>query len=107
MRLVWVVGLVGISLGVAIGRPAAVSAIHQQIYPSNPAQQRALDECFLEDNRFDRLYPIAREECYRHNSPDLAQGRPPATENFVDRWREAGEGHMSQNDIRAEQHNAR
>jgi hypothetical protein len=37
----------------------------------------------------------------------LAQGRPPATENFVDRWREAGEGHMSQNDIRAEQHNAR
>jgi hypothetical protein len=116
MRLGWVVGLVGISVGVAMARPAAVWAIYQQICPSDPAQRRALAECFLEDNRFDRLDPVAREACYRHNSvalgpaagaADSAPGWRASSENFVDRWRAAGEGHMSQNDIRAVQHSER
>lgn len=102
MRLVWVVGLVGISLGVIMVRPADVWALYQQVYPSDPAQQRALLECFIADNRFDRLDPIARDECYRHNSPDLVQIRR-SSENFVERWQAAGQGHLSQNDIRAEQ----
>jgi len=99
-----------------MARPAAVWAIYQEIYPSDPAQRRALDECFLEDSRFDRLDPAAREACYRHNSAalepaagasDSAPGRRAPSENFVDRWRAAGQGHMSQNDIRAAQQNER
>ncbi len=116
MRLVWVVGLVGISVGIAMARPKAVWAIYQQVYPSNPAQRQALAECFLADNRFDRLDPSARAACYRHYLPahepiaeasDSAQGRRTPPENFVDLWRAAGEGHMSQNDIRAEQQGER
>jgi len=91
-----------------------VGAIYQQLYPSDPAQRRALDQCFLEDHRFDRFDPIARDACYRHNSPAHQTGAaagperglaPPA--NFVDQWRAAGQGHLPKNDIRAEQRSGR
>jgi len=110
MRLLWFAGLAGILAAVAIARPDAVAAIYQQIYPSDPALRRALDQCSLENRAFDRLDPAAREACYRRNPAHYqsaaAAGPEPrvtAAPNFVDQWRAAGQGHLQRNDIRAEQ----
>jgi hypothetical protein len=109
MRLPWVAGLTIIAATVAIARPDLVSGLYQQLYPSDPAQRRALDQCFLENQNFDRFDPAARAACYRHNLPsyqsaaaDPASGLA-APVNFVDQWRADGQGHLPQNDIRAEQ----
>src|SRR5260370_843296 len=60
-------GIAGILVAVAIAGPGGVGAISQQIYPSDPALRRALDQCSLENRGFDRLDPAAREACYRRN----------------------------------------
>ncbi len=107
MRLGWLAGVVGIASIAAIVRPDAVSAVLQQLYPSDPQKRQALAECFTQDPRFDRLDLAARQACYRHLLPSAANagGAPndPARGNFVDLWRAAGQGHLPQNDIRAEQ----
>jgi hypothetical protein len=114
MRLLWLAGLAGILVVVATARPDAVGAIYQQIYPSDPALRRALDQCSLENRAFDRLDPAAREACYRHNPAHYksaaAAGPEPrvtAAPNFVDQWRAAGQGRLPHNDIRAEQRGER
>jgi len=114
MRLSWLAGLAGILVAVAIARPDAVGAIYQQIYPSDPALRRALDQCSLENRAFDRLDPAARDACYRrnpaHHQSAAAAGPEPrmtAAPNFVDQWRAAGQGHLQRNDIRSEQRGER
>jgi hypothetical protein len=112
MKSMWVVGLVGLSVGVGMVRPAELWGVYRQLYPADPAEQRALNECFTQDPNFNRLNPAAREACYRHNVPALAAEhaqtlRHLPTGNFVDLWRAAGQGHLPQNDVRAEQQNER
>ena len=113
MKLPWAAGLVGIAALIAIARPAAVWSLYDQTYPSDMAQRQALDACFIEDGSFNRLDSAARTACYQRKLV-VAQaagfgGAPRAAVpyNFVDRWREAGQGHLAQNDIRAEQRNPR
>jgi hypothetical protein len=108
MRVAWIVGLAGLSIGIAAAHPAAIRNLLEAMHPTDPALRRALDQCALEDSSFNRLDPEAREACYRWLLPTIepeAAGTrlpvPPA--NFVDLWRAAGWGHISPNDVRAEQ----
>jgi hypothetical protein len=108
MRLGWFAALIGIASLAAIVRPDAVAALYQQLYPSDPEMRQALNECFTLDPQFNRLDPAARQACYRHMLPVAAAApHSPARGNFVDLWRAAGQGHLPQNDIRAEQQNRR
>lgn len=108
MRVAWIVGLAGLSIGVAAANPAAIRDLIRGVYPAEPALRRALDQCFLQDPHFDRLDSKAREACYRALLPTIepaAAGAhvPTPPPNFVDLWRAAGWGHVSGNDVRAEQ----
>ncbi len=94
MRLSWLAGLAGILVAVAIARPDAVGAIYQQIYPSDPALRRALDQCSLENRAFDRLDPAARDACYRRNPVHYQSAAAAGPEPRI-------------NDIRAEQRGER
>src|SRR5712692_2591118 len=82
MRLLWLAGLAGILVAVAIARPDAVGAIYQQIYPRDPAH-------------------------YQSAAAAGPEPRVTAAPNFVDQWRAAGQGHLQHNDIRAEQRGER
>jgi hypothetical protein len=109
MRLILTV-VVGAALVAFAGgaRPAAVWETFQQIYPGDPQQRQALDECFMEDHRFDRFDRTAREACYRRSAAArnaTQSGRAPQG-NFVDLWRAAGQGRMPRNDVRFEEHMA-
>lgn len=108
MRVAWIIGLAGLSIGVAAAQPGAIRELIRAIYPAEPALRRALDQCGLQDPTFNRLDPKARQACYRQLLPTIepeAAGaqlpRPPA--NFVDLWRAAGWGHAAGNDVRSEQ----
>ena len=112
MRVVLLAGIAGIMIASAAGgNPAAVWDTLQHIYPSDPAQRQALDQCFLEDHRFDRLNRGAREACYRRNEAAQAASDPSAriraNSNFVDLWRSAGEGRLPRHDVRFEEQMAR
>ncbi len=108
MRFAWIVGLAGLSIGVAVAQPGAIHDLMRAIYPPDPALRRALDQCFLQDPKFNRFDKTARDACYRSLLPTIepeAAGTRVATPppNFIDLWRAAGWGHTSQNDVRAEQ----
>ena len=114
MRVVLLAGIAGIMIASAAGgNPAAVWDALQHIYPSDPMQRQALDQCFMEDHRFDRLDRVAREACYRRNAAaKAALGPDPAIQiransNFVDLWRSAGQGRLPRHDIRFEEQMAR
>jgi len=112
MRVVLLAGIAGIMIASAAGEnPAAVWDTLQHIYPSDPAQRQALDQCFLEDHRFDRLNRGAREACYRRSEAAHAAADPSAriraNSNFVDLWRSAGEGRLPRHDVRFEEQMAR
>ena len=109
MKLGWAFGLVALASTAVILRPDVVAAFYQQVYPSDPAQRRALDRCAIENRSFDRLDSAERDSCYRHSPlahPGAAIGaelRLPAPPNFIDQRRAAAEGRLPGNDIRAEQ----
>jgi hypothetical protein len=110
MRIVILAGIAGIMAASAAGsHPAAVWETLQQIYPSNSLQRQALDQCFMEDHRFDRLDHAAREACYRRNGAARGAAAPEpasrirANANFVDLWRAAGQGPMPRHDVRFEE----
>ena len=114
MRLVVIAGVAGLAIALGVGaRPAAVWETLQQIYPSDPMQRQALDQCFMEDHRFDRLDRGSREACYRRSAAAQAVPGPDpsvrirANSNFVDLWRAAGQGHMPRHDVRFEEQMAR
>jgi hypothetical protein len=114
MRVILIAGLIGLSVAAVAGtQPAAVWETYRALYPSDPAQRHALDRCFLEDRRFDRLDPKARAQCYRQTAPvrtaatsDQAASTRPR-EGFVDLRRAADQGRMSQNDVRTTEQNQR
>jgi hypothetical protein len=107
------IGLAGLSIGIAAAQPGAIRNLIQAIHPTDPALRRALDQCALEDSSFNRLDPKAREACYRWLLPTIEpeaagdrHSSPPA--NFVDLWRAAGWGHIAAgNDVRTEQQGER
>lgn len=113
MKVILLAGLIAVAIGAAAGiRPDAVWGYYRELFPSNPAQRSALDQCFAQDPHFDRLDPTARAACYAHNALAVAgsandPARRPAAPgnaapgNFVDLWRAAGQGPLPQNDIRA------
>jgi hypothetical protein len=112
MRVVLLAGIAGVMVASAAGgNPAAVWDTLQHIYPSDPTQRQALDQCFLEDHRFDRLNRGAREACYRRSEAAHAAADPStrirANSNFVDLWRSAGEGRLPRHDVRFEEQMAR
>ncbi len=110
MRLLLIAGFVGMT--VAAARPGGLWEFYRQLYPADAAQRQALDRCAAEDLGFNRLDAAARTTCYRHEPPaevaasDHALDRLPQA-NFVDLWRAAGEGHLPQSDVRAEEQNDR
>ena len=110
MRAIVIAGVVGISVGVALVRPSLMWDTYRQLYPEDPAERRALNECFTQDPQFNRLDPAARTACFRHSAPMLgaSEGAPAAPAgNFVDLWRASGQGSMPQNDIRSQEANYR
>jgi hypothetical protein len=114
MRIVLLAGIAGIMVASAAGGdPGAVWQTLQQIYPSDPMQRQALDQCFMEDHRFDHLDRGAREACYRHNAATQATPGPaPAIQirangNILDLWRSAGQGRLPRHDVRFEEQMAR
>jgi hypothetical protein len=114
MKIVFLAGIAGMMAVSAAGtRPAAVWETLQQIYPRDPMQRQALDQCFMEDHRFDRLDRLAREDCYRRSAaartaaaPDPAS-RIRSNSNFVDLWRASGQGRLPRHDVRFEEQMAR
>ena len=114
MRVVLLAGIAGIMVASAAGgNPGAVWETLQHIYPSDPMQRQALDQCFMEDHRFDRLDRGSREACYRRSAAAQAvPGADPSVairgnSNFVDLWRSAGQGRLPRHDVRFEEQMAR
>jgi hypothetical protein len=115
MRIVFLAGIAGMMAVSAAGtRPAAVWETLQQLYPSDPTQRQALDQCFMEDHRFDRLDRAAREGCYRRSAaarnaaaPGPASPSRATSSNFVDLWRASGQGRLPRHDVRFEEQMAR
>ncbi len=90
------------------------STVYADAYPKDPLKRQALEACFHANPGFNRLLAAERAGCYerlmRAQAPTSLpnQGRQlhiPAA-NFVDLWQAAGRGHLPQNDIRFQQHNA-
>jgi hypothetical protein len=89
--------------GFAVTNPGTVRAFFDGIYPSDSAKRQALDLCFREDHKFNRLDSDERETCYRHTLMSLgsmsAVEQPNA--NLVDLQRAADQGSsLPRNDVR-------
>lgn len=107
MRIVVLAGLAGLAVALAGGAgPAAVWGFYQRIYPSDPAKRQALDDCIATEPNFNRLDAAARVACYQGAALKRAPS-PAMTGDFVDRWRADRQGHLPQDDVRAEQQTAR
>jgi hypothetical protein len=92
--------------GFVITNPGVVNAFYEDLYPSDPAKRHALELCFMQDHKFNRLLSDEREACYHRMLSSL--GEIPAagaaaerpTANLVDLQRSAGAGSVPRNDIR-------
>ena len=72
-----------------------VGANFDAIWPREPAIRAALQECFLENHRFDPLDGAARTTCLRsHAAPTVNAA------NAVDLWHAQGQGLLRGDDIR-------
>jgi hypothetical protein len=49
--------------GFAAMNPGAVKAFYENIYPSDPAKHEALELCFMQDHKFNRLDAGERDNC--------------------------------------------
>jgi hypothetical protein len=62
--------LLGTVVGIAFTGAALqiqnLASLVYEIYPIDPAKRQALAMCALADPNFNRLRPIARDACYRH-----------------------------------------
>jgi len=103
----WVMTLAVIGAGgFAITNPGLVKGLYEDLYPSDPAKRHALELCFMQDHKFNRLFADEREACYHRMLSSL--GEIPAagaateqpTANLVDLERSAGAGNVPRNDIR-------
>jgi hypothetical protein len=97
--------------GVAAVHPEVIKNFYEDVYPSDAAKRQALDLCFMQDHKFNRLESAEREACYRHalfvppaEAAATAAGEAPAAvkyePNAIDLRRAAGEGALPRNDAR-------
>jgi hypothetical protein len=104
-RLVMALVVVGVG-AFAVMNPSAVKAFYEDLYPNDPAKRQALELCFMQDHKFNRLEPDEREACYHRMLQPLgdisAVNAPPdqPNANLVDLQRASGAGSMPRNDIR-------
>jgi hypothetical protein len=101
------VAVLGIGLGVAAANSAALKGLYQDVFPTDPAKRMALQLCFLQDHKFNRLDASAREACYNHallvaDTATVGEhpGQATAAVNFVDLKRAADLGPLPAHDIR-------
>jgi hypothetical protein len=101
------VAIVAFAGGVASVHPEVIESFYETIYPSDSAKRQALDLCFLQDHKFNRLDADEREACYRRNLTQMASAATlalampaPYEPNAIDMRRAAGEGHLPRNDVR-------
>jgi hypothetical protein len=84
--------------------PEVVKGFYEDLYPNDPAKRQALDLCFMQDHKFNRLDSDEREACYRHMLlavGEVSSQAPARLEaNPIDLQRAAGQGSMPRNDIR-------
>lgn len=101
--------LVVVGAGVFVAmNPGVVKAFYEDIYPSDPAKRQALELCFMQDHKFNRLDSGERDRCYRQmlfpvsehsaSAGVLAEQKP--TVNLIDLERAAAQGNMPRNDVR-------
>jgi hypothetical protein len=90
----------------AITNPGLVKGFYEDLYPSDPAKRQALELCFMQDHKFNRLFADERDACYHRMLSSLGE-IPTAdavteqpTANLVDLQRSAGAGSVPRNDIR-------
>jgi len=111
MALGWVVrrlfftGVIIAASGVAAVHPGAIRSFYNDVYSTDPAKREALEVCFMQDHKFNRLDSDAREACYRRAMvASEASSREGAAKhvavNPVDLRRAAGEGSLPRNDVR-------
>lgn len=105
IRRLVVIGVVVGAAGFAVMEPGVVKAFYEDIYPSDPAKRQALELCFMQDHKFNRLEPDEREACYHRMLQPLGEvsasaTQAPLTANPVDLERAAGLGSAPRNDIR-------
>lgn len=92
--------------GFAVTNPGGVKAFYEELYPSDPAKRHALELCFVQDHKFNRLFADQRAACYGRMLSSLGAIPAPGeaaeqpTANLVDLGRSAGAGSVPRNDIR-------
>jgi hypothetical protein len=103
----WVMALAVIGAGgFAVTNPGMVKGFYEDLYPSDPAKRRALELCFMQDHKFNRLFADEREACYHRmlsslgEIPTAGAAAEQPTANLVDLQRSAGAGSAPRNDIR-------
>ena len=84
--------------------PGVVKAFYEDLYPSDLAKRQALDMCFMDDHKFNRLDAGERDLCYKRMLLPLgevssAPGEQPNV-NLIDLQRAAAQGNLPRNDIR-------
>jgi len=103
-RSVLAITIVG-AVGFVAAYPNVVLGYYLDLYPTDPAKKQALELCFLQDHRFNRLDADQREGCYRHallpveSIAGMSMAEVPHA-NPVDLQRAAAQGHLPRNDIR-------
>jgi hypothetical protein len=104
-----VVVLVVVGAGTfAAMNPGVVKAFYEDIYPSDPAKRQALELCFMQDHKFNRLESSERDRCYRqmlftaseHSAPTAVSAEQQPNVNLIDLGRAAAQGNLPRNDIR-------
>jgi hypothetical protein len=90
---------------IAAAYPNVIRSYYLDIYPSDPGRRQALELCFLQDHKFNRLDAGERENCYRHAllptqavASANAAAQPQA--NAIDLRRAASEGSLPRSDVR-------
>lgn len=85
----------------AVMNPGVVKAFYQGIYPSDPAKREALDMCFRENHKFNRLDADERDGCYKRMLQPLGEVTPSQQLNVnpIDLQRAAAQGSMPRSDI--------
>jgi hypothetical protein len=107
-------GMVAVAIGlvVAAANSAPLRDLYQDVFPTDPAKRMALEFCFLQDHKFNRLDSAARAACYSHalmpaTAAAASQQAVPrgAPVNFVDLQRDAAQGRLPANDVRLHERN--
>jgi hypothetical protein len=92
-------------VGIVVGHSAAIWNYYHELYPSDPAKSLALEMCFLQDHKFNRIDSDQRDGCYKRAlvPVQVTQGYVAAERpepNAIDMRRAAAAGSMPRNDVR-------